>query len=110
MSAVLTFVASYWWLWLIITLCSLGLFFHNVAQLPNVREAVKKTIKTVDDMDDADFDRMTLRDQFRLGANQGKNVFKKDVPRSVITDLAYLATAIFGPLLLVAVFLKIVGY
>ena len=45
---VVNFIAHYWWVWLIITICCFGIFLTNLTASPAAREALREAMRAAD--------------------------------------------------------------
>lgn len=104
MTSILSFIASYWWLWLIITFCSFGLFFTNI----NLTKETKEILAKSRDIRDG----RTFREAVKNGLRDAKarGLALSAEPSSLITVLAHFAPKIFGPLFFFSLVLKYAGY
>lgn len=100
------FVAGYWWVWMILAICSYGIFFTILSQAPAMQEAWKEGARTAADDETG----------FVSGARVGQEATKKRQAEinaqtsSPTTALAYLGTKVFGVLLLVGGLLRLFGF
>ncbi len=101
----INFLASYWWVWCILTICSFGIFFTNMLLAPVARDAIHEAAKTA--ADDAGF---------ADGVRAAREVVKKrqrEINKqagSLVTDLANIGGKVFGILLMVGGLLRLFGF
>ena len=103
--AFLHFIASNWWVWLILDFCCFGIFFTNLSSSLALTCALKEGVDVADD------DTKSIGDAWRVGIAGTKKRQKaiNEDSASVLVALAYLGTKLFTPLLIVGVGLRLFG-
>ena len=103
---VVNFIAHYWWVWLIITICCFGIFLTNLTASPAAREALREAMSAADD-DKTDF---AAGARVANEAVQKKQAEINKQAGSLVTDLGFIGSKVFGVLLIVGVLLRLFGF